>query len=200
MKSMVAVFFFTVVAFFGRADAQVDVKIGGGALLDPTRGGGHLSIEIPIGDLYPTYLAPFVEFYRKSGISEIPAGVSLVYKAPLSDRYGTVFFGVAGGVLHARGFPVIVPAIIILDDGTQINLIDPVTGDVIMEPSRDPVTGDFVTGTSTEALIAVAGGMRFDVSEGIGAFVQGRWFRAFASGSTNNFGIHAGLMFSLGER
>ena len=39
MKSMVAVFFFTVVAFFGRADAQVDIKIGGGALLDPTRGG-----------------------------------------------------------------------------------------------------------------------------------------------------------------
>ena len=183
MKSMVAVFFFSMVAMFGQADAQLDVKIGGGALLDPTRGGGHLSIEIPIGDLYPTYLAPFVEYYRKNGISEIPAGVSLIYKAPLSDRYGTVFFGVGGGVLHARGFPVIE----VLIDGTRVFLID-------------PATGDFVTGKSTEALIAVAGGMRFDVSEGIGAFVQGRWFRAFASGSTNNFGLHAGLMFSLGER
>ena len=183
MKSMVAVFFLSMVAMFGRADAQLDVKIGGGALLDPTRGGGHLSIEIPIGDLYPTYLAPFVEYYRKNGISEIPAGVSLIYKAPLSDRYGTVFFGVGGGVLHARGFPVIE----VLIDGTRVFLID-------------PATGDFVTGKSTEALIAVAGGMRFDVSEGIGAFVQGRWFRAFASGSTNNFGFHAGLMFSLGER
>ena len=200
MKSMVVVFCLSMVAMFGRADAQLDVKIGGGALLDPTRGGGHLSIEVPIGDLYPTYLAPFVEYYRKSGISEIPAGVSLIYKAPLSDRYGTVFFGVAGGVLHARGFPVFIPAVIVLDDGTLINVIDPVTGEVIIEPSRDPVTGEFVTGTLTKAMIAVAGGMRFDVSEGIGAFVQGRWFRAFASGSTNNFGIHAGLMFSLGER
>lgn len=188
------------VAMFGQADAQLDVKIGGGALLDPTRGGGHLSVEVPIGDLYPTYLAPFVEFYRKSGISEIPAGVSLIYKAPLSDRYGTVFFGVAGGVLHARGFPVLVPVVLLLDDGTLINAVDPLTGEVIMQPSRDPATGEFVTGTSTEALIAVAGGMRFDVATGVGAFVQGRWFRAFASGSTNNFGIHAGLMFSLGER
>ena len=192
MKSMVAVFFFSMVAFFGRADAQLDVKIGGGALLDPTRGGGHLSIEVPIGDLYPTYLAPFVEYYRrtitlaatdKTLKTEIPAGVSLVYKAPLSDRYGTVFFGVAGGVLHTRGSPIVE----ILFDGTTVYAIDTATGEVVTE-------------TSTEALIAVAGGMRFDVSEGIGAFVQGRWFRAFASGTTNNFGIHAGLMFSLGER
>ena len=95
-----------------------------------------------------------------------------------------MFFGVAGGVLHARGFPVIVG---VLFDGTVLYL-------------EDTATGEIVTETSTEALIAVAGGMRFDVSEGIGAFVQGRWFRAFASGSTNNFGIHAGLMFSLGER
>ena len=188
MKSMVAVSLFMMIAMFGRADAQVDVKIGGGALFDPMRAGGHLSVEFPIGDLHPTYLAPFVEFYRKDGISEIPAGVSLIYKAPLSDRYGTVFFGVSGGVLHARGFPVIVPV-----------GVNPVTGEVIMDLARDPTTGDFVTGTSTKALIAVAGGMRFDVAEGIGAFVQGRWFRAFASGSTNNFGIHAGLMFSLGE-
>lgn len=199
MKSMVAVFFFTMVAFLGRTDAQVDVKIGGGALLDPTRGGGHLSVEVPIGDMYPTYLAPFVEVYRKSGISEIPAGVGLIYKAPLSDRYGTVFFGVAGGVLHARGFPVIVPMVIVLDDGTPINVIDPVTGEAIIEQLRDPATGEFVTGTSTEALIAVAGGMQFEVAERVGAFVQCRWFRAFASGSTNNFGLHAGLAFSLGE-
>ena len=182
MKSMVAVFFFTMVAFLGRADAQVDVKVGGGALFDPTRGGGHLSVEFPIGDLYPTYLAPFVEYYRrtitlvatdKTLETEIPAGVSLIYKAPLSDRYGTVFFGVAGGVLHTRGSPVIVPAVIVLFDGTQINLIDPVTGYVIMEPSRDPVTGDFVTETSTEALIAVAGGMRFDVAEERGRICAG---------------------------
>ena len=191
MKSMVAVFFFIIIAVFGRADAQVDVKVGGGALFDPTRGGGHLSIDIPIGDLYPTYLAPFVEYYRrtitlvatdKTLETEIPAGVSLVYKAPLSDRYGTVFFGVAGGVLHTRGSPIVE----VLFDGTTVYAVDTETREVITE-------------TSTEALIAVAGGMRFDVSGSVGAFVQGRWFRAFASGTTNNFGVQAGLMFSLGE-
>ena len=178
MKSMVAVCFFLVIAMFGRADAQVDIKIGGGALFDPTRGGGHLSIEFPIGDLYPTYLAPFVEYYRrtitlvatdKTLETEIPAGVSLVYKAPLSDRYGTVFFGVAGGVLHTRGSPVLVPVGVDLVTGTT----------AIVDLSIDTETREVVTETSTEALIAVAGGMRFDVSEGISAFVQGRWFRAF---------------------
>ena len=192
MKSMVAVFFFIIIAMFGRADAQVDVKVGGGALFDPTRGGGHLSIEFPIGDLYPTYLAPFVEYYRrtitlvatdKTLETEIPAGVSLIYKAPLSDRYGTVFFGVAGGVLHTRGSPIVE----VLFDGTTVYAVDTETREVITE-------------TSTEALIAVAGGMRFDVAGSVGAFVQGRWFRAFASGTTNNFGVQAGLMFSLGER
>lgn len=190
MKSMVAVFFFTMVAFFGQADAQLDVKVGGGALFDPTRAGGHLSVEVPIGDLYPTYLAPFVEYYRrtitlaatdKTLETEIPAGVSLIYKAPLSDRYGTVFFGVAGGVLHTRGSPIVE-----VFGGRTVYAVDTATGEVVKE-------------TSTEALIAVAGGMRFDVAESVGAFVQGRWFRAFASGTTSNFGIHAGLMFSLGE-
>ena len=141
MKSMVAVFFFIIIAVFGRADAQVDVKVGGGALFDPTRGGGHLSIDIPIGDLYPTYLAPFVEFYRrtitlvatdKTLETEIPAGVSLVYKAPLSDRYGTVFFGVAGGVLHTRGSPIVE----VLLDGRVVYAVDTETREVITETSN----------------------------------------------------------------
>ena len=176
MKSMVWVFFVLVVAMVGRADAQVDVKAGGGLLFDPTRWGGYLSVEIPIGDTYPTYLAPFAEFYRKSGVSEIPAGLSLIYKAPLSDQYGTVFFGVGGGILHARGFPL---------------LIDTIAGPV-PSPSGE-------TGSTTKAMIAVGGGVRFDVADRAGVFVQGRWFRAFASGFPNNFALHAGLKFSLGE-
>lgn len=178
MKAMSWVFFVVVVALVGRAGAQVDVKASGGMLFDPKRGGGYLSVEVPIGDTYPTYLAPFVEFYRKSGISEIPAGLSLIYKAPLSDQYGTVFFGVGGGILHARGFPL---------------FIETIVGETLV---RVPTGGK---GTTTEAMIAVGGGMRFDVAENMGVFVQGRWFRAFATGSTNNFGLHAGLQFSLGE-
>ncbi len=176
MKSMVWVFFVASIAVVGRADAQVDVKAGGGLLFDPTRWGGHLSVEVPIGDTYPTYLASFVEFYRKDGVSEIPAGLGLTYKAPLSDRYGTVFFGVGGGILHARGFPLLI--------------IDPIRGAI---PSGE-------TGSTTEAMIAVGGGVRFDVAGRMGVFVQGRWFRAFASGGfPNNFALHTGLKFSLGE-
>ena len=176
MKSMVWVFLTAMVAMAGRADARVDVKAGGGLLFDPTRWGGYLSVEMPIGDTYPTYLATFVEFYRKDGVSEIPAGLGLTYKAPLSDRYGTVFFGVGGGILHARGFPVWI--------------IDPIIGAI---PSGK-------TGSTTKAMIAVGGGVRFDVADRMGVFVQGRWFRAFASGDfPNNFALHAGLKFSLGE-
>ena len=175
MKSMVWVFLTAMVAMAGRADAQVDVKAAGGLLFDPTRWGGYLSVEFPIGDTYPTYLAPFVEFYQKSGISEIPAGLSLVYKAPLSDRYGTVFFGAGGGILHARGFPL---------------LIETPVGVVATDEK----------GSTTKAMIAVGGGVRFDVTDRAGAFVQGRWFRAFASGDfPNNFALHLGLKFSLGE-
>ena len=181
MKFMIRVaILIAVVCLCSRADAQVDVKIGGGAILDPTRMGGHISIDIPIGDTYPTYLSPFVEFYRKSGIDEIPAGVSLIYKAPFSDRYGTVFFGVGGGMLYARGFP----------------LVDSLFGTFII----DQTTGQIATGSSTEAMIAVLGGLRLDVADRVGAMVQGRWFRAFATGSTNNFALHAGLVFTLGER
>ena len=180
MRSMVRVAMFCAVLglMHGRADAQVDVKIAGGAVLDPARWGGHFSIEIPIGGIYPTYLAPFVEWYQKSGIDEIPAGISLIYKAPFSDRYGTVFFGVGGGILYARGFPLI---------------------DAFGFFFTDPATGQIATGSATDPMISVGGGLRLDVAERVGVFAQGRWFRAFASGSTNNFSLQLGLNFTLGE-
>ena len=182
MRFMVRVVMFCAVLglIFGRADAQVDVKIAGGAVLDPTRWGGHFSIEIPIGDTYPTYLAPFVEWYQKNGIDEIPFGASLIYKAPFSDRYGTVFFGVGGGMLHARGFPV----------------VDPFTGGLFVDTN----TGEFLTDSSTEPVIVAGGGLKLDVAGRVGVFVQGRWFRAFATGSTNNLSFQLGLSFTLGER
>ena len=80
----------------------VSLKAGGGMLFDPTRWGGHLSLEIPLGSDHPTYLAPFVEFYQKSQVKEIPIGISLLYKAPLSELLGTIYFGVGGGVFLSR--------------------------------------------------------------------------------------------------
>ena len=187
MRLMVQVVMFCAVlgVTIGQADAQVEVKVAGGALFDPTSWGGHFSIEIPIGDTYPTYLAPFVEWYRISAVGqipasdEIPAGVGLIYKAPFSDQYGTVFFGVGGGLLYTRGVPT-------RDDFGRVLI--------------NATTGQLATGSLKEPLLSVAGGLRLDVVERVGVLVQGRWFRAFASGATNNFSVQAGLSLALGER
>ena len=157
----------SLLAFPIQADAT-SIKVGGGTLFDPSRLGGHLSIEIPLGDDYPTYLAPYVELYRKDKINEIPIGAILLYKAPLSDLIGTVFFGVGGGVLLARG------------------------------PTWDiPGLGTFKI-SATEGIISAGGGLRIDVQERIGIFVQARWFKAFASGSKNQVSAQIGLHFDIG--
>ena len=81
------------------------VNLGGGTLLDPTRPGGHFSFEMSLSDEYPTHLAPFCELYSKSGTRIIPIGVSLLYKPPLSEYGGTIYFGAGGGALLIRGQP-----------------------------------------------------------------------------------------------
>ena len=85
-------------------------------------------------------------------------------------------------MVYARGFPV--------------DVVDPIFGlHVVVDQD-----GNAVTDTSTEAMLSVLGGVRMDVADRVGIFVQGRWYRAFATGSTNNFGLHAGFKFTLGER
>lgn len=168
-----------VVLLTGRSEAQVDVKVGGGMLLDNSRWGGHLSVDIPIGDLHPTYLSPFVEFYRTTPapgihINEIPIGASLLYKAPFSEQYGVVFFGVGGGLYLARG--------------TSIDITN-AAGNVI----------DTISNSTTNAIVTAGGGLMVDVSDSMGFFVQGKWFRAFTSGSKNEVSLHVGLSFKLGD-
>lgn len=167
------------VLLVGQSEAQVDVKVGGGLLLDNTRWGGHLSVDIPIGDTHPTYLSPFVEFYRSSPgpnfhVNEIPIGANLLYKAPFSEQYGVVFFGIGGGMFLARG--------------TNIPIFD-AGGNLI----------DTVSSSATEPMITAGGGLTMDASDALGFFVQGRWFRAFTTGSKNEVSLHAGLSFRLGE-
>ena len=81
------------------------VNAGGGTLFDPTRPGGHFSFEMSLSDEYPTHLAPFCEAYSKSGTRIIPIGISLLYKPPLSEYGGTIYFGAGGGALLIRGEP-----------------------------------------------------------------------------------------------
>lgn len=84
---------------------EFGMSLGGGTLFDPTRPGGHFSLEMSLSDEYPTHLAPFCEFYSKSGIRIIPIGISLLYKPPLSEYGGTIYFGAGGGALLIRGQP-----------------------------------------------------------------------------------------------
>ena len=84
---------------------EITVKAGGGVSFDPNRWGGHVSFEIPLSEEYPTNLAPFLEYYTKDGTKMIPTGVSLMYKARISDAGGTIYFGVGGGALMIRGEP-----------------------------------------------------------------------------------------------
>lgn len=160
----------------GRADAQIEIKAAGGFLLDPVRWGGHLSVDIPIGDDYPTYLAPFVEVYRRSGYTAIPAGVSLLYKAPFTQEFGTAFFGAGAGVYRLSG------------PDFEIDIDD--AGNLILVTTNR---------SSTEAMISAAGGVHLHFTEAFGGFVQVRWFRAFASGSRNEVSLIAGLSFRFGE-
>lgn len=162
--------------FVGRADAQVEIKAAGGFLLDPVRWGGHLSVDIPIGDDYPTYLSPFIEVHRKSGFTAIPAGVSLLYKAPFTEEFGTVFFGVGTGLYRVSG----------PDFDIEIDEL----GNVVLVP---------VHRSTTQAIVTAGGGVHINLTESLGTFVNARWFRAFASGSRNEVSLMAGLSFRFGE-
>jgi hypothetical protein len=82
--------------------AEVAIKTGAAVALDPTRPGAHASFEFPLGQEFPTYLAPYVEFYSKSGTKTIPVGVALLYKAPFSEYGGTIYFGIGAGFLMVR--------------------------------------------------------------------------------------------------
>lgn len=162
------------VLLVGQSDAQVEVKAAGGLLLDPSRWGGHVSVDIPIGDTYPTFLSPFVEFYRKSGINAIPVGLNLLYKAPFSEEYGMIYFGAGGGLYRVSG---------------TITLRD---------LSGNPIAT--IKDTSNQGMITVLGGLQIDFSDAVGVFAQGRWFRAFASGAKYEVAAMVGLNFKLGER
>ena len=82
--------------------AEVAIKAGAAVAVDPTRPGAYVSFEFPLGQDFPTYLAPYVEFYSKSGEKTVPAGLVLLYKAPFSEYGGTIYFGIGAGFLMVR--------------------------------------------------------------------------------------------------
>ena len=146
---------------------QWGVKVGGGSLFkpSPSRWGGLASIEIPLSEEYPTSLSAFFEMYKKSGFTTIPAGLSILYKAPLSRYGGTIYFTGGGGILRLSG------------------------PDILTGADR----------SSTDGIITVAGGTYVPVTESISVFGQFRWFKRFASGAVNEYGVQFGLHFPLGR-
>lgn len=148
---------------------QWGVKAGGGVITDPNRWGGHASLDIPVSEEYPTSLTAFFEYHRKSGVDFIPTGLAITYKAPLSRAGGTIFFSGGGGLLRSSG------------------------------SVSDPLTGTVVSGSSNDGMITVAGGAIVNMTEAVGVFGQFRWFKRFASGAQNQYSIHVGLHFPLGD-
>ena len=53
--------------------------------------------------------------------------------------------------------------------------------------------------SSTDGMITVAGGTFVPLTESISVFGQFRWFKRFASGAVNEYGIQFGLHFPLGN-
>ena len=92
------------------AALQWGVKAGGGVNFEPSpaRWGGNMSIEIPVSEDYPTSLSVFFEMYRKTltiqnvpgTTTQIPAGLAIHYKAPLSRHGGTIYFTGGGGIVR----------------------------------------------------------------------------------------------------
>jgi len=155
-------------ALSGSADAlQWGVKAGGGVNFKPSpaRWGGHGSIEIPLSEDYPTSISVFYEMYKKLGITQMPFGAAIHYKAPLTRYGGTIYFTGGGGLLRLSGL-------------TDIN-------------------GN--SASQTDGMMTVAGGAIFSITESVGIFGQFRWFKAFASGAVNEYGIQFGLHFPLGR-
>jgi hypothetical protein len=161
---------------------QWGVKAGGGVNFEPSpsRWGGHGSIEIPLSEDYPTSLSVFFEMYRKTltilnvpeMTTQIPAGLAIHYKAPLSRHGGTIYFTGGGGIVRDY-FPV-----------------PPDPADPLAASGR---------ASATEPIITVAGGAIIPVTESISAFGQFRWFKAFASRAVNQYGIQFGVHFPLGR-
>jgi hypothetical protein len=155
---------------------QWGVKAGGGVNFEPSpsRWGGHGSIEIPLSQDYPTSLSVFFEMYRKtltiqnvSGTTtQIPMGLAIHYKAPLSRHGGTIYFTGGGGIVR-DSFP-----------------------DLTSASGRS---------SATEPIVTVAGGTVIPVTESIAVFGQFRWFKAFASGAVNQYGVQFGIHFPLGR-
>ena len=166
-------------------------KLGGGAVVDPTRWGGHVSIEMPLTEEYPTSLVAFFEVYRRSesdvdldgdGLTDfakitgtqMPIGLAFMYKAPFTAEAGTVFFSAGGGLLRV------------------ISTIEDIA-----------LFGGTTTkrkGSSSDGMITVSGGVYFDVTQSAAIFLQARWFRNFSEASADNeVAIQVGVHFPIGS-
>lgn len=171
MKQLFWTVFLCLILSINPATAEVEVKLGGGFLTDPTRLGGNLSLEIPLNDGFPTYLAPFFEYYGSDDLKVFPKmspiGISLIYKALMSSYGGTVYFGVLGGLLMSQKIP---------------------------EASGVPSVP-----SSKDAMIGAGGGVQFGFNDRIGTYGQIRWFRLMQNDGDNNISIQGGLSFKIGE-
>ena len=102
--------------------APIGIRAGGGFMIHPSRPGGHFSMEVPISQDYPTTVGAMFEMYSKGGTRVMPLGVTLGYKARLTDYGGAIFFEAGGGMLLTRGNTQNTDGMITTAGGLSVNL------------------------------------------------------------------------------
>jgi hypothetical protein len=79
----------------GSASAAGAFKIGGGIYFEETTPGGHISIDIPVGE-GSFMISPFADLFHKSELKLYSGGVNILMKKPAGES-GQIYYGVGGG-------------------------------------------------------------------------------------------------------
>ena len=103
------------VAIQTTANAQVDIRVGGGLIFDNTVPGGGAAVDIALTE--SIQISPFADYFHKNSTDIIPLGVNVKLTGPLGESDALFYVGVGGGMVR-------------VDTGTSVNklLIDAVGG------------------------------------------------------------------------
>jgi len=97
-KILVAAVALFMLASFSTAQAgDVNVRVGGTAMFDPTTYGGSAAVDFALGADKPYGLGVGVDFYKKSGVTSVLVPVVAMYKTAAGEK-ADVYFGAGSGI------------------------------------------------------------------------------------------------------
>lgn len=97
IAGLAVLFLAAVSTAFAADETKATIKIGGGVIFDGTVPGGGLGVDINISEK-PAAIEIFFDYFNKSGVTMVPAGVRFLYKAPVAEKKAGVYFGAGGGI------------------------------------------------------------------------------------------------------